>query len=140
MLTTLLAICEPTNPELVFLKARQAIGIPAEHPFEEDSGYRRGSARIVSQPAGFDAALKVHTNAGRALLPHPDEAHNWPSEVLVLVQFDSCGGDYRALHDRLVIELGESLSILGVYEWYAFDELNDVWHFRAAPHRKEPTA
>lgn len=118
----------------MFLWARKAIGIPAEHPFERTCGYRPNGTTIESEPNDYPARLRVHVDAGEALMPHADEAHNWPEGTLVLVQLDSAGADTRAEHNRIVARLGESLAIAGIYEWYAFDEDHDAWHFRTTPY------
>ena len=101
----------PIDWRLMFLKARDVVGIPPEHPFE------RTHWGALSEPGGFGAMVTVHAGHYR----DPDEP-----PYVVLVNFcSSIDEDYRTTtlpeHRRYVAELGEWLDSIGV-TWEAETE------------------
>jgi hypothetical protein len=98
---------------LLFLKARQVVGIPDEWPFQvEDDTVDIWADSI---PGGFDAAVHSYANHYVAL-PYDDEDEG-PRPAIAEVRFvTDLGGmkDAPAQHARYARELGAWLDSLGV--------------------------
>lgn len=152
-LATSIHIGAPVNEQLVFLKCREIIGIPAEHPFkihDEGLGWADGEW-IGSMPGGFRSALDVTHNHGQPLTPDcgewcddPCEYHAEQPVAYVDVRLDTTYGYHRAgtgqgcndVHNEVVQRLGDWLDSIGVTEWSAHNEYTGEWHFRAQPYKE----
>jgi hypothetical protein len=144
-LATSVHITSPINPELVFLKARQIIGIPAEHPFKilEDSGLGWDNGIwIASTPGGFRSALDVSHNNGELLKADCDEWCEKPCEyhrdlplAYVDVRLDTTYGygedgmSCSDVHREITAKLGAWLDEQGI-GWWAQDEFTGIWYER----------
>lgn len=146
-LATRLNISDPVNPELVFLKARAAIGIPAEHPFKIDRV--GGAVSIYSKPDGFCSALVVSHNDGALVAQDcapgvtcddPCDYHARMPSAFVEIWLDTTYG-YRGpngeicddVHNEVVASVGAWLMTQGV-EWWSHNEYDGSWHHLALPY------
>lgn len=146
-LSTSIHIGAPVNPELVFLKCREIIGIPAEWPFTIiEPGLCWGNGHwIASQPGGFRSALDVSHAAGSPLAHDLDDPSLDAEDLayyaalpvaFVDVRLDTTYG-YRSgigetcgdVHREVCARLGEWLDGQGV-DWWAQDEYTGDWHHR----------
>lgn len=135
--------CAEQFAQLAFLKAREIIGIPAEHPFklsDKGLGWEDGEW-IGSTPDGFCSALDVSHNRGLLLTPADyGEGPSTDPPAYVDIRLDTAYG-YRgpdgercdAIHDRIVVALGTWLDEQGA-DWWAMNEYNGEWHHRSAPY------
>lgn len=147
-LATSVHIQAPINHQLVFLKCREIIGIPAEHPFQihadKGLGWKDGEW-IASVPDGFRSALDVSHNHGQPLTTSCDEWCETPCDyhanippAYIDVRLDTTYG-YRDengwgcsdVHRDIVAKLGAWLDEQGV-NWWAQDEFTGEWHERTA--------
>ena len=144
-LSTSIRIADPVNPELVFLKAREIIGIPAEHPFtigDKGLGWDNG-VWIASRPDGFRSALDVSHAHGDLLIDECDEYCDTPCDhhakqppAYVDVRLDTTYG-FRGpngetcgdVHREVCARLGAWLDEQGL-DWWAMDEYTGEWHHR----------
>lgn len=145
-LATSIHIQAPLNYQLVFLKARETIGIPAEHPFkvEGDTGLGWDNGQWVrSVPGGFRSALDVSHNNGELLVSEcsewceqPCDYHRDLPPAYIDVRLDTAYGYHGPngescsdLHRSIVAQLGAWLDEQGV-NWWAQDEFTGEWHER----------
>lgn len=150
-LSTSLHIGAPMDYRLVFLKAREAIGIPAEHPFtvhpDEGLGWADGDW-VRSHPDGFRSALDVSHNHGKPLTVDCDkwcddkgadglcDYHRSVPVAYIDVRLDTTYG-YRGpngegcsdVHREVTEKLGAWLDEMGV-PWACQDEFTGEWHER----------
>lgn len=141
-LTTLVYITDPCNEQLVFLKCREIIGIPAEHVFEvrPEDCYANGE-RIHSEPGGFASALDVTHDHGEPITRLPGEVGlNGPEPTAcVIVRLDTTygyadkGPGCDAVHDEIIGRLGEWLN---EHDWWAQNEYTQEWFHRSIPYQK----
>ncbi len=156
-LATHLYISVPVNPQIVFLRARDVIGIPAEHPFsiepESGLGWRDGEW-IRSHPGGFRSALDVSHNHGALLTEdcgewcdQPCDHHAGKPLAYVDMRLDTAYG-YRGpngescddVHREVVGRLGEWLDEQGI-PWWSNDEYTGEWREREpGPFVRQPHA
>lgn len=137
-LATTIAVTSPVTEQLAqlaFLKAREIIGIPAEHPFQEEHpalGADNG-VWILSAMGDFDSALDVGHADGDVLTFHAEDI---PDPIYLTISFDT-GYSWRGesgrrcddLHRHITTELGEWLDGLGL-DWWGQDEFYGTWHQR----------
>jgi hypothetical protein len=146
-LATQVNIQEPINYQIAFLKAREIIGIPAEHPFSTHEGALgwAGGEWVRSVPGGFRSALDVSHNHGAPLVPDcspggwcddPCEYHGSEPLAYVSVRLDTAYGYHGPsgetcsdLHREITAKLGAWLDEQGV-NWWAQDEYTGEWYER----------
>jgi hypothetical protein len=150
-------ITEWISPELVFLKARELIGIPAEHPFtihsENGLGWDNG-VWIRSHPDGFCSALDVSHADGTLLVRHCDEwcekpcdYHDKPEypppyvDVRLDTTYGYLGEDGERcgdVHRRVTAGLGAWLDEQGI-DWWCDNEYTGEWAQRTpGPFERSP--
>jgi hypothetical protein len=114
--TTTVRATSDVDWRMMFLKARQVVGIPDEQRFGpigwDASGVSVGAA---SEPGGYDASVRVwRYDVAESPFPWPEEfdGPDGPCEV----QFDTSPTpeDYAIKHARWVTELGAWLDSQGV--------------------------
>lgn len=117
---------------LMFLKARQVVGIPDEWPF--DDRYDGAQHIVASKVGGFDAHVRVYAHDFEAI-PEDDEDYG-PRPCFADLHLQTSGGDryLYAKHDRYITAIGAWLDSQNV----AYAVMNSRGDWRHVDH--EPRA
>lgn len=147
-LSTKVRIIGDVSPEVLFAKAREIVGIPADQPFKIGPDIADDSDWILtrSQPGGFRAMLYMFSRRGEAAqfgARYHSEHCNLNCRCLtatspcnLVINFDTAyaytddeGRDCSDLHRYLTAELGAWLDSIGC-DWWAEDEYWCEWYHR----------